>query len=76
MHMNKRNYSIPNNRYERYLNKLCNYSWNEMTKTGWDRLYKFYNVILGEMDKKNEIDDTMYSSKRIIGKITCLKFAN
>ena len=30
-HMNKRNYSIPNNRYERYLNKLRNNAWNEMT---------------------------------------------
>ena len=50
--LNKRTYSIPNNRYERYLNKLRGIAWNEMTKTCWNELLSnFGNVIFGKIDK-------------------------
>ncbi|KAK8848133.1 hypothetical protein M9Y10_019189 [Tritrichomonas musculus] len=38
VHMNKRKYATPNNRYERRLNLLRDSAWNEMSKTNWDDL--------------------------------------
>ncbi len=47
--LNKRKYSIPNNRYERYLNKLRDRAWNCMSKTGWNvALYEFGRVRFGK----------------------------
>lgn len=48
--MKKRNYTIQNNRYERYLNILCDKTWNGMSKTGWE-LYKF---VCARFGKSNE----------------------
>ena len=54
--MNKRTYSIPNNRYDRYLNELRNRAWNCMSKTGWDyTLYKFGRVVDDNESINNEI---------------------
>ena len=49
--MNKRKYSIPNNRYERHLNSLRDRAWNEMSIANWDDvLYKFGRVRFGKTD--------------------------
>ena len=59
-HLRKRNYSIPNNRYERHLNILRDIAWNCMSKTKWDEtLYKFGYVRFGKYDDND--DDTSYS---------------
>ena len=56
-HLNKRKYSIPNNRYERYLNRLRNEAWNETNKYMLDDiLYKYGRIRFGKTDD----DDTMY----------------
>ncbi len=48
-HLNKRKYSIPNNRYERYLNELRDRAWNCMSKTDWNvALYEFGRVRFGK----------------------------
>lgn len=55
--MNKRKYSIPNNRYERLLNLLgdCAYSWNCMSITCWDDiLIKFGCLWFVKIDDDDE----------------------
>ena len=56
--MENRTYSIPNNRYERYLNELRDRAWNCMSKTGWNvALYEFGRVRFG----KSAADDDSQS---------------
>ena len=63
-HLKKRNYSIPNNRYERHLNILRDIAWNDMSKTNWDKtLYKFGYVRFGKsVDDDEYVVDTSYSA--------------
>ena len=53
--MKNRTCSIPNNRYDRYLNELSDRAWNCMSKTGWDHtLYKFGRARFGKSDDDEE----------------------
>ena len=64
--MNKRKYSLPNNRYERYLNHLGNNIWNEMTKTNWyNILCRFWCVQFGksynDREEEESYEEDLYS---------------
>ena len=65
--MKKRNYSIPKNRYERYLNELRDRTCNCINKTVWDyTLYKFGRVRFG----KSVVDDESVNDENIVDEST------